>query len=77
MWSTSSATQDGEVRVTVGVDTHADQHVGVTLDQFGRRLGTRSVPTTPTGFAELLAWASGFGVVEQIGIEAPGVMVPG
>src|SRR5215210_235801 len=67
-----SAAQHSEVRVTVGVDTHTDQHVGVALDQFGRRLGTRSVPTTPTGFAELLAWASGCGVLEQIGIGGTG-----
>src|SRR5918994_2697777 len=72
MWSDSSETQNGDVRVTVGVDTHSDQHVGVALDQFGRRLGTRSVPTTPAGFATLLAWAGGFGVVERIGIEGTG-----
>ena len=47
MGSDSSPAHDGEVRVTVGVDTHTDQHVGVALDQFGRRLGTRSVSTTP------------------------------
>ncbi len=72
MWSDSSDARDGEVRVTVGVDTHADQHVGVALDQFGRRLGTRSVPTTPAGFAALLAWANAYGVLEQIGIEGTG-----
>jgi transposase len=64
--------QDSGVRVTVGVDTHADFHVGVALDQFGRRLGIRAVPTTPSGFAELLAWASDFGVLDQIGIEGTG-----
>lgn len=72
MGSDYSEAQDGEVRVTVGVDTHADQHVAVALDQFGRRLGTRSVPTTPAGFAALLAWACGFGGIEQIGIEGTG-----
>ena len=72
MWSESSDAQDGEVRVTVGVDTHIDQHVAVALDQFGRRLGIRSVPTTPAGFTALLAWARDFGVVEQIGIEGTG-----
>ncbi len=72
MWSASSEAQDGGVRVTVGVDTHTDQHVGVALDQFGRRLGTRSVPTTPAGFAELVAWARDFGAIEQIGIEGTG-----
>ena len=37
-----------EVLVTVGVDTHADTHVGVALDQLGRDLvglSTRSGPT--------------------------------
>jgi transposase len=64
--------QDQDTRITVGVDTHTDLHVGVALDQFGRRLGTLSVPTTPAGFAELVAWASGFGVIERIGIEGTG-----
>src|SRR5215212_11954153 len=72
MESVSRDGRDDAVRVTVGVDTHADQHVGVALDQFGRRLGTRSVPTTPSGFAILLTWASGFGVIERIGIEGTG-----
>src|SRR4051795_1233946 len=72
MGTDSCAAQGDEVRVTVGVDTHTDQHVGVALDQFGRRLGTRSVPTTPAGFAALLAWASDFGVIERIGIEGTG-----
>jgi transposase len=56
MGSDSSEARDGEVQVTVGVDTHTDCHVGVALDQFGR----------------LLAWARDFGVVEQIGIEGTG-----
>jgi transposase len=72
MWSDSNEAENDGVRVTVGVDTHIDQHVGVALDQFGRRLGTWSVPTTPAGFATLLTWASGFGVIEQIGIEGTG-----
>src|SRR4051812_5019259 len=72
MESVSRDGRDGEVWVTVGVDTHTDQHVGVALDQFGRRLGTRSVPTTPAGFAVLLAWARDFGTIEQVGIEGTG-----
>jgi transposase len=58
--------------VTVGVDTHADQHVGAALDAVGRLLGTRAVPTTAAGHAALLAWAGGFGVVERVGIEGTG-----
>src|SRR5688572_3167934 len=69
MWSDNSDAQDGEVRATVGVDTHTDRHVGVALDQFGRRLGTCGVPTTPAGFAELVAWARTFGTLEQFGVE--------
>jgi transposase len=72
MGSANGDVRDDEIRVTVGVDTHTDQHVGVSLDQFGRRLGARSIPTTPAGFAALLAWARDFGVVEQIGIEGTG-----
>src|SRR5215216_6263806 len=72
MRSDGSDDRDGEVRVTIGVDTHADQHVGVALDQFGRRLGTRSIPTTPAGFAELVMWALGLGVLERFGIEGTG-----
>jgi transposase len=72
MGSASGDARDDGIRVTVGVDTHTDQHVGVALDQFGRRLGTLGVPTTPAGFAALLAWARDFGVVEQIGIEGTG-----
>ena len=68
----SGEAEDGGVRVTVGVDTHTDQHVGVVLDQFGRRLGARSVPTTPAGFATLLAWARTFGTVERFGVEGTG-----
>jgi transposase len=72
MWSASGDAADRAAQVTIGVDTHADLHVGVALDQFGRRLGTRSVSTTPAGFAELVAWAEAFGVIEQIGIEGTG-----
>jgi hypothetical protein len=45
---------DSQVLVTVGVDTHADSHVAVALDHLGRLLGTRTIPTTPAGYAALL-----------------------
>jgi transposase len=57
------------VQVTLGVDTHADVHVGVALDQYGRSFGSHTIPTTPAGYAELLAWATQFGPLERIGIE--------
>ncbi|MFJ9151874.1 IS110 family transposase [Streptomyces sp. NPDC102270] len=58
--------------VTLGVDTHADVHVAVALDQLGRRLGTLAVPSTPAGYASLEAWATGLGTVEQVGLEGTG-----
>jgi transposase len=55
--------------VILGVDTHRDAHVAVALDPLGRRLGTRTVPTTPGGYAALVAWARGFGPLQRVGIE--------
>jgi hypothetical protein len=52
--------------VTLGVDTHADVHVTVALDQLGRRLGTLAVPSTPAGYASLETWATGLGTIEQV-----------
>jgi transposase len=58
--------------VTVGVDTHLDSHVAHANDQLGRRVGTRSVPTTPTGYQDLLAWARGLGQPIAWGVEGTG-----
>lgn len=66
---TLPAMPDAEVRVTLGVDTHAEVHVAVALDQLGRRLGACTVATTPAGARELLWWASQFGPIEQVGCE--------
>ncbi len=60
------------VRVTVGVDTHKDAHVAVAKDHLGRHLGENTIPTTPRGYRELLAWAESHGEVEAWGIEGTG-----
>lgn len=60
------------VRVTVGVDTHKDTHVGVAKDHLGRHLGETTIPTTPRGYRDLLAWAESHGEVEAWGIEGTG-----
>ena len=41
-------------------------------DQLGRRVGTCSVPTTPTGYQDLLAWARGLGQPNAWGVEGTG-----
>ena len=56
----------------MGVDTHLDFHVAVVLDRLGRRLGEVKVPTTGKGYAELLRWAAGFGLVRCAGVEGTG-----
>jgi Transposase len=58
--------------ITVGVDTHLDSHVAHANDQLGRGVGTCSVPTTPTGYQDLLAWARGLGQPIAWGVEGTG-----
>jgi transposase len=64
--------QPMSTRVTVGVDTHADVHVAVAKDAFGRRLDATRVSTTPAGYAELLDWAQRLGQPDAWGIEGTG-----
>ena len=61
-----------EVRVTLGVDTHADVHVAVALDELGRHLGTLEIPTTQVGYGRLIAWADRLGTIERAGVEGTG-----
>jgi transposase len=63
---------DSQMLVTVGVDTHADSHVAVALDQLGRLLGSRTIPTTPAGYAALLGWATTLGTIDRVGVEGTG-----
>ena len=60
------------VSVTVGVDTHADAHVGVALDHLGRRLGEAMVPNDVAGYGKLLEWARGLGELAEVGVEGTG-----
>ena len=41
-------------------------------DQLGRRVGTCSVLTTPTGYQDLLAWARGLGQPNAWGVAGTG-----
>jgi transposase len=58
--------------VTLGVDTHAETHIAAALDPAGRLLATHTIPTTPAGYAALLAWASTLGSVDRVGVEGTG-----
>ena len=47
-----------ETQLVVGVDTHLDTHTAAICDQRGRQLAELQVPTTPAGYAHLVAWVS-------------------
>ncbi len=59
-------------QVILGVDTHAEVHVAAALDERGRLLGTCTIPTTSTGFAELVRWADQYGDLAKVGMEGTG-----
>jgi transposase len=59
-------------RITVGVDTHADTHVAVALDQLGARLDELPIPTTQAGYEQLEHWAISLGPVDAFGVEGTG-----
>jgi transposase len=61
-----------EMSITVGVDTHADAHVGVVLDLLGRRQGEAVVPNDESGYRSLLRWAQSLGEPTCFGIEGTG-----
>ena len=65
-----------EVMVTVGVDTHLDEHVAVALDNLGRR-DTLCVATNQGGYSKLLKWARDLGELERVGIEGAGAFGAG
>jgi transposase len=57
--------------VTVGVDTHLDQHVAAVVDQAGRLLGTQGFLASTRGYVALVTWAERFGPVARSGSRAP------
>jgi transposase len=60
------------VQLSIGVDTHEDIHVAVAKNALGQKVATTRIPTTPAGYAQLLAWARGLGRVDAFGVEGTG-----
>jgi transposase len=58
--------------VTLGVDTHADNHVAVLIDPVGRVLATTSIETTAAGYRQLVSWARRHGELRRAGVEGTG-----
>ena len=61
------------VRVTGGVDTHAEVHVAAALDSAtGQQLGIESFPATGEGYAQLSGWLASLGPIDAVGVEGTG-----
>jgi transposase len=60
------------VRVTGGVDTHADSHVAAAIDSNGGLLGVEAFPADAAGYEGLLGWLAAFGAVARVGVEGTG-----
>ncbi len=58
--------------ITLGVDTHRDNHVAANLDKLGRVLSTKTFPTTASGYQAMVEWAETFGPIDVAGIEGTG-----
>lgn len=65
--------QPPEVRVTGGVDTHADIHLAAVQDQLGRELGHAEFTTDAAGEQALRFWLESHGTIERVGVEGTGM----
>lgn len=63
---------ESDVPVTIGVDTHADFHVGVALDQKGGLVGELSLANDEGGYRRLLSWGRHFDELVCVGAEGTG-----
>ena len=67
-----TTSNDAEIYVTAGADTHRDTHMIAALDQRGAQLGVREFTTDPTGHDDILDWLESFGTIDRIGVEGTG-----
>src|SRR6478672_545385 len=58
--------------VILGVDTHLEVHVAVLIDVVGRVIATTTIPTTASGYEQLINWTSSFGRLTRAGVEGTG-----
>lgn len=55
--------------ITIGVDAHKRVHVALAVDESGRELGAWQGPNSPSGWQDLLSWASDLDSTREWGIE--------
>ena len=74
MTHSTTASEQTDIEVTGGVDTHKDTHTAAALDASGRLLGHREFAATAAGYAALLAWLGTLGQLERVGLKVAGSM---
>ena len=65
-------TNETEIDVTGGVDTHKHNHVAAALDRLGGVLATATFPATAAGYRSLLEWLGAYGRIGAVGVEGTG-----
>jgi transposase len=58
--------------LTLGVDTHLDNHVAVLVNSIGQVIDTQEFTVNSDGYGQLYKWCKSFGTVKQAGIEGTG-----
>ncbi|WP_200876950.1 IS110 family transposase [Vibrio sp. B183] len=58
--------------LTLGVDTHLDNHVAVLVNSIGQVIDTQEFIVNSSGYEQLYKWCKSFGTVKQAGIEGTG-----
>ncbi|RZG12155.1 IS110 family transposase [Pseudoalteromonas sp. CO342X] len=58
--------------LTLGVDTHLDNHVAVLVNDIGQVVDTQEFTVNSTGYSQLYKWCKSFGTVNQAGLEGTG-----
>jgi len=71
------ASNQSEVEVFTGVDSHTDTHHAAVLDERGGLLGTQGFPATREGYEALHRWLASFGEIKTVGVESTGAYAAG
>lgn len=58
--------------LTLGVDTHLDNHVAVLVNNIGQVIDTQEFTVNSNGYNLLYKWCKSFGTVHQAGLEGTG-----
>ena len=56
----------------LGIDTHKDFHHAAVINHVGKKITDRKFDATPTGYRELIGWATDIGRIGRAGVEGTG-----